>query len=314
MREIPGAVSRLGPSRVVHMQGRSFESLMDMLDQRLLRAFVTIADTGSFTAAAERLHMTQSTISQQLGRLEQAVDRILIDRADRPVRATEAGERLLGYARRILSLQQEAETLLADPAGTAAIRIGLPDDIVTLPMSKTFASFSEAHREIRLDVTTGLSRDLTRRFRTGEFDIVVVKEPTASADRRASFPEGMGWFESAKSPRIWGDPIPLVAFSVGGLYRETMFERLERERRRFYVAFTSTSLNSVLVAVEAGLGISLIPISTVENYDVRPAEFLGMETAMVVSIYSWEKTGRIAELVDLMSAVLTERYRLSGRS
>src|SRR5579871_5966186 len=147
-----------------------------MFDLRLLRAFVTIADTGSFTAAAERLHMTQSTISQQLGRLEQAVERTLIDRSDRPVRATEAGERLLGHARRILSLQQEAEVLFTDPSGTAAIRIGLPDDIVTPAMSEIFAVFSEAHREIRLDVTTGLSRDLTRRFRGGEFDIVVVKE------------------------------------------------------------------------------------------------------------------------------------------
>lgn len=131
-----------------------------MLDPRLLRAFVSIADTGSFTLAAERLYMTQSTISQQLGRLEQAVGRELIDRAARPVQATASGERLLGYARRILSLQQEAETLLSDPAGTAAIRIGLPDDIVTTRMSKTFATFSEQHREVRLDVTTGLSRDL----------------------------------------------------------------------------------------------------------------------------------------------------------
>ena len=127
---------------------------MTMLDQRLLRAFVTIADTGSFTIAAERLHMTQSTISQQLGRLESAIGHTLIDRTDRPVRATEAGERLLGHARRILSLQQEAESLFADPSGTAAVRIGLPDDIVTPAMSETFAAFSETHREIRLDVTT----------------------------------------------------------------------------------------------------------------------------------------------------------------
>ncbi|MBN9272857.1 MAG: LysR family transcriptional regulator, partial [Mesorhizobium sp.] len=85
-----------------------------MLDPRLLRAFVTIADDGGFTLAAERLHMTQSTISQQLGRLEDALGHLLIDRAARPVRPTAAGERLLGHARRILILQAEAETLLSD--------------------------------------------------------------------------------------------------------------------------------------------------------------------------------------------------------
>ncbi len=277
---------------------------MIMLDQRLLRTFVAIADTGSFTTAAQRLHMTQSTISQQLGRLEQAVDRTLIDRTDRPVRTTEAGERLLGYARRILSLQQEAELLFTDPWGSAAIRIGLPDDIVTPAMSEIFASFADRHREIRLDVTAGLSRDLTRRFRGGEFDIVVVKEPAASADRHASVAEAIGWFEGAGAPRVWDDPIPLVAFPVGGLYRETMFERLERERRRFYIAFTATSLNSVLVAVGAGLGISLVPIHAARHYNVRPADFLGTEAAMVLSVYAWEKKGKVAELAELMSGQL----------
>lgn len=279
-----------------------------MLDPRLLRAFVSIADTGSFTLAAEQLYMTQSTISQQLGRLEQAVGRELIDRAARPVRATPSGERLLGYARRILSLQNEAETLLSDPAGTAAIRIGLPDDIVTSKMSKTFSTFSEQHREVRLDATTGLSRDLTKRFRAGEFDIVVVKEPTASSDHRATFPEPIGWFESADMSREWPDPVPLVAFPPGGLYRDVMFERIERERRRWYIAFTGSSLHSVLVAVEAGLGLSLVPIATVTNYHVRPHTGLGLEAAMVVSIYSWEKNGEIGELVELMTSVLAERF------
>lgn len=279
-----------------------------MLDPRLLRAFVSIADTGSFTLAAEQLYMTQSTISQQLGRLEQAVGRELIDRAARPVRATPSGERLLGYARRILSLQNEAETLLSDPAGTAAIRIGLPDDIVTSKMSKTFSTFSEQHREVRLDATTGLSRDLTKRFRAGEFDIVVVKEPTASSDHRATFPEPIGWFESADMSREWPDPVPLVAFPPGGLYRDVMFERIERERRRWYIAFTGSSLHSVLVAVEAGLGLSLVPIATVINYHVRPHTGLGLEAAMVVSIYSWEKNGEIGELVELMTSVLAERF------
>lgn len=285
-----------------------------MLDPRLLRAFVTIIDTGSFTLAAERLHMTQSTISQQLGRLEQAIGQPLIDRAARPVRATPSGERLVGYARRILALQHEAETLLADRAGTAAIRIGVPDDIVTSRMSVTFARFAEQHREIHLDVTTGLSRDLERRFRAGEFDIAVVKESVASADHRATFPEPIGWFESAACARPWSDPVPLVAFPPGGLYRDAMFERIERERRHWYVAFTGTSLNSVLVAVEAGLGLSLLPVGTTTGYAIRAYAGFGPEPAMVVSIYSWETSGQIGALVQLMTAILAARFEAHGRA
>jgi len=285
-----------------------------MLDPRLLRAFVTIADTGSFTLAAARLHMTQSTISQQLGRLEQAVGHELVDRTARPVRATASGERLLGHARRILALQREAETLLSDQAGTASIRIGVPDDMVTSQMSLIFAAFAKRHREIRLDVTTGLSRDLGRRYRAGEFDIVIVKEPTASVDHHASFPEAIGWFESADRDHEWPDPVPLVAFPPGGLYREAMFERIERERRRWYIAFTGSSLNNVLVAVEAGLGLSLVPTFTVAGYRVRPCPALGPEPAMVVSLYAWERTGQRGELVEHMAAALAERFEASLRT
>jgi len=280
----------------------------EMLDPRLLRAFVAIADTGSFTQAADRLNMTQSTISQQLNRLEETVGQRLVDRVGRPVHPTAAGERLLGYARRILTLQQEAQTVLAEPAGTVSIRIGFPEDIITMAMAKVFADFAAHHREIRLDVIAGLSRDLARRYRGGEFDIVIVKEPSASADARATFPEAMAWFESADAPDSWPDPMPLVAFPPGGLYRDAMFERIERERRRWYIAFSSSSLYNVLVGVEAGLGVSLLPAGTTVGRHVRLYAPLGMEPPMVVSIYSWDKAGPVAELVQSMTAILARRF------
>lgn len=284
-----------------------------MLDPRLLRSFAAIAETGSFTQAADRLNMTQSTISQQLARLEEAVGLHLIDRVARPVRPTASGERLLGYARRILALQQEAEAMLGDPAGTASVRIGLPEDIVTGTMAKVFASFSRQHREIRLDVFAGLSRDLTRRYRAGELDIAIVKEASASADHRATFPEPMGWFESADAPASWPDPLPLVAFPPGGLYRDAMFERIERERRHWYVAFSGSSLYNVLVAVEAGLGLSLLPVEAAAGRRLRPYAPFGKEPEMVTSLYAWEKSGPVAELVDSMSAVLAERFSTGTR-
>jgi DNA-binding transcriptional LysR family regulator len=279
-----------------------------MLDPRLLRSFVAIADAESFTRAAERLNMTQSTISQQLARLEQAVGQALVDRAARPIELTAAGERLLGYARRILALQKEAETVLGDPAGMTSVRIGVPEDIVSTAMAKAFADFARRNREIRLDVTAGLSRDLTRRYRGGEFDIAIVKEAAASADCRATFPEIMAWFEGTDTSGAWPDPIPLVAFPPGGLYREAMFERIERERLRWYIAFSGSSLHSVLVGVQAGLGLSLLPMSATAGYRVRQYAPFGMEASMVVSIYSWEKAGPISDLVERMGAILAARH------
>lgn len=278
-----------------------------MLDPRLLRAFVAIVENRSFTAAAAALNMTQSTISQQLGRLEESLGLPLIDRRSRPVLPTPAGERLLGYARRILMLQTEASALFADPAGTQVIRIGVAEDILSSGMAGVFAAFSAAHREIRLDVTTGLSRNLTQRFRGGEFDIIVVKERKASDDCLASFVEPMAWFESASVAREWLDPIPLVTFSPGGLYRDEMFERLEEEGRRWYIGFTGNSLSSVLVAVEAGMGISLLPCLPAKGRDVKVFRGLGRERAMATSLYAWEPGSQIRELVAEMTMLLTER-------
>lgn len=280
-----------------------------MLDTRLLRAFVAIVETGSFTRSAERLNMTQSTISQQLGRLEDAVGHELICRSERPARATAAGERLLGYARRILALEAEAEGLLSDPAGASPIRIGLPEDLVTAEMTGLFAQITAQRREVRIDVTAGLSRNLASRFRAGELDIVVVKENAPAADSLASFPEPIAWFEADKDGRSWPDPIPLVTFPPGGLYREAMFARIEQLQRRWYVAFSGSSLESVLVAVESGLGISLAPRAVAQGRKLRPCSLFGDEPPMAVSIYAWEPSGLVGEVIDAIRQVLAARAR-----
>lgn len=278
-----------------------------MFDPRLLRAFVAIVETGSFTLAADQLHMTQSTISQQLARLEYAVGKPLIERQSRSLQLTTAGESLLGYARRILALQLEAQNVLSTTTGSIPIRIGVPEDIMNTEMARLLHSFSEAHRSIRLDVTAGLSRDLMTRYRAGQFDIVVVKEPMASADHFATFPEAIAWFESQHFSQVWPDPIPLVTFPQGGLYRDEMFDFIERERKHWYVAFSSNSLASVLVGIEAGLGISLLPVAATQEYNVREYSVFGRAPAMAVSLYRWEKDGVISELATQMAQILQNR-------
>ncbi|MCD9095656.1 LysR family transcriptional regulator [Luteimonas fraxinea] len=277
-----------------------------MIDPRLLRAFIAVIDGGGFTRAAEHLNMTQSTISQQIARLEDQLGQPLIDRDARPARMTVAGERLSGYARRILALQDEATLALGDRSGTVPVRIGLADDILTLEMAGLFATFAAAHRHIRLDVTTGLSRGLTARYRDGEFDIIVVKESAPAPDCRVSFPEPIAWFETTAAG-TWPDPLPLVTFPPGGLYREQMFARAEADGRRWYVAFSGSSLQNVTTAVEAGLGISLLPVRAATGHRMRRCRLFGSEQAMVVSLYAWETQGPYGPLVAAMHDVLDSR-------
>src|SRR5215218_1264307 len=99
-----------------------------MLDLELLRSFISVVDAGGFTRAGERVHRTQSTVSQQIKRLEDDIGQPLLNRNGKDVTPTEAGERLLSYARRLLALAEEARDVMARPESEGAVRLGVPED------------------------------------------------------------------------------------------------------------------------------------------------------------------------------------------
>src|SRR3984893_17696209 len=146
-----------------------------MLDLELLRSFVAVVDAGGFTRAGERVHRTQSTVSQQIKRLEDDVGQPLLNRSGKDVTPTEAGERLLSYARRLLSLAQEARDVMARPGNEGAVRLGLPEDFAAYRLTKLLATFCRARPglplAVRGDQSTYLRRDLER----GDLDLAVLK-------------------------------------------------------------------------------------------------------------------------------------------
>lgn len=225
----------------------------------LLRAFVAVVDSRSFTAAALQLHSTQSTVSQKILRLEEAAGQSLLERARHDVRPTDAGEKLLGYARRMLHLHDEAAAAMTGSALTAVFRLGLAEDFAARLVTPTLAAFLRAHPKMKLEVTSGLSRELQKGFETGEFDLVMIKQKRGETLGTMHWPEPLSWLESADYPVSDVDPLPLVAFPPNGLYRGDMMEALDRIGRPWHVVFTSSSLASVQSAIAEGLGVSLLP-------------------------------------------------------
>ena len=112
-----------------------------MLDLELLRSFVSVVDAGGFTRAGERVHRTQSTVSQQIRRLEEDLGQTLLNRDGRAVTPTEAGERLLSYARRLLALAEEARDVVARPGPDGAVKLGIPEDFAACRLAKLLAAF-----------------------------------------------------------------------------------------------------------------------------------------------------------------------------
>src|SRR5215469_14847729 len=107
-----------------------------MLDLDLLRNFVSVVDAGGITRAGERVHRTQSTVSQQIRRLEEGIGRPLLYRNGKEVTPTEEGERLLSYARRILALAEEARDVVVRPASDGVVRLGITEDFAANRLTK----------------------------------------------------------------------------------------------------------------------------------------------------------------------------------
>lgn len=214
------------------------------LDIDLLRCFTTIAETGSFTRAGERLGRTQSGISLQLKRLEAQVGHDLFNRSPRSLAITPEGARLIGPARQILRLHDAAVAELTEPDIAGTIRVGVPEDFATVHLPAVLAAFAQAHPLVELEVTCDLTLNLLKRFHAGDFDLVLVKRQPA-ADQQAGvrvWREPLVWVARDSQSVADLPRIPLVVSPQPCVYRQRAVEALDAVGRPWRVAYTSTSL------------------------------------------------------------------------
>jgi DNA-binding transcriptional LysR family regulator len=230
-----------------------------MPDLDLLRSFVSVVDAGGFTRAGERVHRTQSTVSQQIRKLEERLGCTLFRRQGRTTLLTEDGERLLGYARRILSLSDE----LCDTVGKAGrveiLRLGLPDDFAVAALTDVVSAFARARPGIRLSVSCDLSCRLGPALAQGDLDVVLLKRDPGAGTCLAAWPERLHWVGSAAAAAPDGEePVRLVVRPPGCLYRERAIHALERAGRRWRIVYESPNLPGIQAALRGGLGVALL--------------------------------------------------------
>lgn len=229
-----------------------------MFELDLLKSFVAVIDAGGFTRAGERVHRTQSTISQQIRKLEEGVGRPLLTRgrSGKTIVPTDEGEILLGYARRLLSIAAEAEDVLLRPALTSVVRLGVPEDFSGRRLTDLLSGFAHVHPHIRLDTASGLSADLKSSLEAGELDLALVKREPAEGPCLASWPERLVWV-AGREAKVQVDPVALAVFPHRCLYRARAIHALEAAGRRWHVAYASAGLSGIQAAVASGLGISI---------------------------------------------------------
>ena len=227
------------------------------MDLELLRSLVSVVDAGGFTRAGERVHRTQSTVSQQIKRLENSIGRPLLLRKGKRVSPTEEGECLLTYARRILALADEARDVVAGVAPDGIVRLGVPEDFAAYRLAHMLSKFVRSRPDLRLDVRCDLSVRLRRDLACGEFDVALIKRDAGDASESgtiATWPERLRWVTSKRFPVDHSrDPLPLAVFEQGCLYRRRAIHLLEAAGRIWRVAYTSPNLSGIQAAVSVGL-------------------------------------------------------------
>jgi DNA-binding transcriptional LysR family regulator len=231
-----------------------------MLDIELLRSFVSVVDAGGFTRAGERVHRTQSTVSQQIRRLEETLGCELLHRNGKQATPTEEGERLLSYARRILALAEEARDVVAKPAGDGVLRLGIPEDFAAYRLAELLSKFARSRPGLRLDVRCGMSVRHARDLDRGELDLALFKRAAGERGGIATWPERLSWVTSRRHPvETRSGSVPLAVFEQGCLYRDRAIHALEAAGRGWHVAYSSPNLPGIQAAVSAGLGVSILP-------------------------------------------------------
>lgn len=228
-----------------------------MLDPDLLRAFVAVADHGSFTRGAAALNRTQSAVSMQIQRLEGAVGAAVLDRSRRGLRLTPAGEVLLGYARRILSVSAEAMGRLRDLQVEGVVRLGVMEDYGTRLVPPLLAGFAAAHPRIQVEMVTGLTTPMLPRL--GErFDLVLAMH--AAGDGGGTFlrREQAVWAAGRDVAVEERTPLPLALYPQGCLFRAWAMASLDGAGQPWRLAFISHSLAAVTAIAAQGLAVTVV--------------------------------------------------------
>ncbi|HVV42846.1 MAG TPA: LysR substrate-binding domain-containing protein [Nitrobacter sp.] len=275
-----------------------------MLDLDLLRSFVSVIDAGGFTRAGERVHRTQSTVSQQIKRLEEDFGRPLLNRIGKKVVPTEDGERLLAYARRLLALAEETRDVLARPKPEGVVRLGLNEDFAAYRLTELLGHFMRSRPGLRLDVRTDQSASLRRDLERGELDLALFKRAAGEKGGISVWPERVHWVTSKAHPvNLEGQSVPLIGFPPGCLYRAGAIHAIESAGRNWHMAYTSSSLAGIQAAVAAGLGLSILSeMAILPEHRVLTAKdgFAPIdrtEVALVASPEASPTTLRVAEVL-----------------
>ncbi len=236
---------------------------MENLDSDLLRTFIAVAQAGSVTDGAERIHRSQSATSIQIKRLEGILGQSVFERHGRGVVLSDAGRRLLPVAQDVTARLDVAFRELSCASVKGKIRLGIPEDHGRARLTTIVGKFARQHPEVELDVTCALSAGFPDALAKGVLDLAVYEVEVPKANEELLMEDPTCWVSTSKQDFSASQTLPVALFDQTCWWREAAIASLEARGKPYRIAYSSQSVSGVLSAVEAGIGVGLLGRSSV---------------------------------------------------
>jgi DNA-binding transcriptional LysR family regulator len=239
-----------------------------IIEHDLLRVFVAVVDYGGFTAAASVLHRTQAAVSLQIKRLEETVQVALFQHPRRAVQLTPRGELLLEYARRMISLNDEALSAVRGDEVTGRVRIGATNNYASGILPPLLAEFCTIHPEVQIEVHTGVAAEMKKKLGNA-YDIIINLYPTGTGEGVLVSRQEPIWVTSKLNSPHQRDPLPLALMPNGSLFRRYALQTLAQQGKAWHLAQESSNIAAVEAATAAGLAITVFQRKSVDFERLR---------------------------------------------
>jgi len=233
------------------------------LDIDSLRTLRAIVESGSFTGAAARLHLTQSAVSWKIKRLEERLGHALLVRDGKSIEPTEMGHELLIHAERILAAHDEAVASLKLRELTGTVRLGCNDEPRIDQVADIIRNFRVEHPRVGVHTRIGLSSVVGAWLRAGELDLAIIQVLSEDVKENDVVlrEDSLGWFAAPDLKLESDGSVPLITFGPRGFYRPIVERLLRDAGYESTVAVECESTAGVIAAVEAGLGVGVLNIN-----------------------------------------------------
>ena len=233
---------------------------MTNIPTELLRTLVTVVDLRSFTKAAQALGVTQPAVSAQIKRLQTMLGSDLLDKSAPGVTLTSAGDLVVNYARRLLSINDQILDIAGPRISGQALRIGATGDFTASDISMSLACFRARHPGARFAFRSAQIDDLLRDMREGNLDVAVWVSGTGpTIEARHCWTEEVVWVRGATTQVDPNQPVPLVSYGDDCLFTRSALAAFNTAGRDCEIVYVGSNIAGIGAAVAAGIGVTALP-------------------------------------------------------